>query len=329
MTAVQMSRSEIRTWLMVRGTEQQELFARARAVREENFGRTSVVRGVIEATSACVKSCEYCPMRVEGRIQRYFLKSNRLLEIVAHIHDFRIPVVFFQAGEVPRTTREVGEIIPQVKAMYGGNVEVLLNLGDKRHDEYAYLRQQGADSYIIKHETADPDLHFKIRKTSLAARLEHVSDLVTLGYRVGVGTIVGLPGQTLESLIDDILLPAQYGAGMTSAAPFIPAPETPLADAPDGDVELALNVIALMRINNPTCLVPSVSALEKLQPGGQRRGFEAGANVITINFTPPTEKVRYPIYGKERYVVTLDHAMRTLESVGLEPKLLGSLASAA
>ena len=142
-----------------------------------------------------------------------------------------------------------------------------------------------------------------------------------------LGTIVGLPGQSLASLADDVLLASRLGASMTSASPFVPAPATPLAATRPGDIETTLNVLAVMRLVNPCALIPTVSALETLAPGAQVRGLAAGANVITVNFSPEQDQARYPIYGRRRFIVRRDHAFRTLEAAGLEP-LLGAAASA-
>jgi Putative stress-induced transcription regulator len=43
-----------------------------------------------------------------------------------------------------------------------------------------------------------------------------------------------------------------------------------------------------------------VRRLAKSQHCGQYRGFTAGANVMTINFTPDAARGRYLIYGRER-----------------------------
>jgi len=61
-----------------------------------------------------------------------------------------------------------------------------------------------------------------------------------------------------------------------------------------------------------------VSALEKLRPGGQRTGLDAGANVITINFTPKDQRDKYKIYSKERFVVGSAHAHHIIEDAGLQ-----------
>jgi biotin synthase len=94
----------------------------------------------------------------------------------------------------------------------------------------------------------------------------------------------------VESLADDLLLAQEIGVHMVSASPFIPAPDTPLAHYPPGDVEVTLNFIALARLINPAWLIPSVSALESRQSGGQSAGLAAGANVLTVNFTPVNER---------------------------------------
>lgn len=317
----------IRRLLGARGVEQEALFAAARAARDAAFGRTAVVRGVVEVTSACAKECLYCPMRASNRIERYFRQGEELLASARRVRKAGLGVIAFQGGDVPRTTRTVGEIIPEVKREFSGEVEVLLCLGDKPPADYAYLRRQGADSYILKHETADPALHQAMRGTALHTRLAAARDLVALGFRLGVGTIVGLPGQTIGSLADDVLLAGSLGAKMTSASPFVPAPATPLADAAAGDLDTVLNVLAVMRLAHPSALIPTVSALETIAPGAQARGLAAGANVITVNFSPEEDQARYPIYGRDRFVVRRDHAYRTLAAAGLEPRL-GSAAFA-
>ena len=76
--------------------------------------------------------------------------------------------------------------------------------------------------------------------------------------------------------------------------------------------------MAICRILLRTCLIPSVSALEKIKLGAQLRGLNAGANVMTINFTPPQYRVKYSIYSKQRFIVSLDHALNTARSAGLK-----------
>jgi biotin synthase len=132
-----------------------------------------------------------------------------------------------------------------------------------------------------------------------------------------MGMIAGLPGQRAESLYDDVKLAVELEADMCSVSPFIPAQGTPLAGEVPGDTNRALNLIALMRLMQPSWLIPSVSALEAISPGAQRRGFEAGANVMTVNFTPMDRQKEYLIYGDQRHVVTMNNAERILASAAL------------
>jgi len=308
--------------LQLRGTDQEQLFEAARDQRRAVFGDEVVVRGVTEIANGCRVNCQFCPMRRDNTRHNdgFRMTPDDLVDAARTVHANDIDVVFFQGGEIPQTTRVVGEALPRIRELYDGNVEILLNLGNKPHDEYAYLRDQGATSYILKHETSDPRLNEEMRFESLESRLDRMRDLLDLGYWVGTGAIIGLPGQTLASIARDILLARDIGAHMCSVSPFVPAPDTPLANHPPGDLDVAVNAIAASRLVRPDWLIPSVSALAKTREGGQFRGFTAGANVMTVNFTPNEQRDRYLIYGKDRFVVRRDYATDLIASTGLRPR---------
>jgi len=315
----QFSKEEVLGMLSARGAEQRELFDRARHLREANFGDRVVLRGVIEITNLCRVNCTYCPMRRDNTRSNntFYLEAEEILAAASEIKAHGIRVVFFQGGEVPQTTPLLAEVIPQIRELFEGDVEILLNLGIKSFEEYALLKEKGADSVILKYETSDAELHMRHREEPLQERLDCIRSLRSLGYRVGSGTIVGLPGQSLGSLAEDVLLSQSLELDMSSGSPFLPAPRTPLEDSPPGDIETSLNTIALMRLTLPSALIPSVSALERLEAGGQFRGLQAGANVLTINFTPDQRYRDYLIYGKDRYLVRLDHVKSILAKAGL------------
>lgn len=317
----ELTQAEVKELLRARGTDQQQLFAHAREVRARQFGDHAVVRGVVEVASACVRNCSYCPMRKDNRITRYTYQSMQIIDAARNVLGSGIKVVSLQGGELRRTTRTVGEAIPAIREMYEGEVDVLLVLGDKSDEEYTYLREQGATSYILKHETSDARLHLEHRHYPLEKRIERIESLLALGYRVGIGTIVGLPGQTLDSLANDILLGHALGTHMWSASPFVPARGTPLEGCPVGDVQLTLNAIATARLLLPHALIPSVSALETVLPGTQAEGFRAGANVMTVNFTRSKDRNSYPIYGDKRFIVELGYALDILRKAGLQSSL--------
>jgi biotin synthase len=257
-------------------------------------------------------------MRRDNRIARYIYDPDDVAMLSRRIRGSNIRVVSLQGGDTPRTTQIVGQAVAKIREIFEDDVDILLVLGDKSQDEYAYLRAQGATSYILKHETSDPRLHLEHRYYPLERRLGHLHQLLALGYRVGTGTIVGLPGQSLEALADDVLLAKSLGVHMCSASPFVPAAGTPLSDAAPGDVDLTLNAVAVMRLAMPHALVPSVSALERRLPGAQLAGLNAGANVITVNFTRENDRRSYPIYGTDRFIVELKYASDVLRKAALQ-----------
>lgn len=311
------SANQIKSMLTMRGSDQKELFEQASNIRNLAFGNKAIVRGVIEITNACAVNCDYCPMRKENKIDRFYLEENDIIEACKQIYESGIKVVFLQSGEVGGTTKNVSQLIPKIRALFNNNVEILLCLGSKSHDDFKMLKESGADSYILKHETANPLLHSAVRHEPLEDRLNCLKDLLSLGYSVGTGTIVNLPGQTIDDLVDDILLAYNLKTHMVSVSPFIPAPGTPFSESPMGDLDLTLNALAITRIMNPKALIPSVSALEKLSAGGQLLGFMAGANVMTVNFSPEKQRSNYLIYGKERFVVKINHALNVLRKANL------------
>jgi biotin synthase len=316
---VNLTRQQIVDILAGRSLSDEELFARARAARAAHFQDEVVIRGVVEITNRCRVNCEFCPMRRDNTRQNaaYLLDAQALVAVAEEIRRAGIDVVFIQGGEIPQTTAIVEQALPQIADLFGGAVEILLNLGNKSHTEYARLKQAGAHSYILKHETADPDLYEQLKCESLDARLNCLRDLLALGFKVGTGSIIGLPGQTIEHIAADILLAQEMRTHMVSASPFVPAPDTPLASHPPGSVPLTLRAIAVSRLLMPDALIPAVSALEATEPGGQCAGLQAGANVMTVNFTPTERQNSYLIYGVNRYIVRLRHVQELLQRNGL------------
>jgi biotin synthase len=316
------SRVELLEMITAEGSVQTHLHAQAAAARNAVFGKSVIVRGVIELTNVCRVNCDYCPMRRENTRQNtsYILEPASILSAARAIRDAGINVVVFQGGEIPQTTRILLDVLPKVRELFDDRVEVLLGLGIKSETEYRDLKACGADSYILKHETADPVLHRQIRGEALAGRLTAIRTLLELGYKVGTGCIVGLPGQTLESLADDVVLAQSLGVQMSSASPFVPTSETPFAGAAPGSISRTLNVLAAMRMLNPGWLIPTVSALEQRRVGGQGAGLRAGANVITVNFTPEGQRQHYLIYGGTRHVVSIDQVRRQLSGADLMPR---------
>lgn len=121
-------------------------------------------------------------------------------------------------------------------------------------------------------------------------------DLKKIGFETGTGCLVGLPGQTVESLADDILFFKDLDADMIGIGPFISHPDTPLASEPNGDFNLALKVMALTRLILPDINIPATTAMETLKENGRLLALQSGANVVMPNLTDVEHKKLYSIY---------------------------------
>jgi biotin synthase len=307
----------LKTLLSLRGELQEQLFEKARRVRRLSGIDFCMLRGVIEVSNYCQKNCSYCAMRASNRsILRYRMDLEEILDVAERIVDTGITVVFLQGGQDPKMDAVIAEAIAEIKKRH--RCSIVLCLGEKKPDIYRKFYSSGADGYILKFETSDPLLYRAITNSNLDSRLRCIRQLRDIGYKIGVGNIIGLPEQTSDSIWQDIVLSSKLGPDYVSCAPFIPNQGVPLENQPYGDLNMALNWMAICRIIFRTCLIPSVSALEKIKEGAQLRGLNAGANVMTINFTPHQYRAKYNIYSKQRFIVSLDHALNTAGRAGLK-----------
>lgn len=313
----QPEKADILKLLTVTGEFQQELFRQARTVRAASGADKVHLRGVIEISNYCQKSCDYCAIRAPNKnISRYRMSADEIMELAYKIKEFGINIVFLQAGQDPKCVTLMEEVIPRIKQEL--KTTILLCMGEWPKTVYQRFYDLGADSYILKYETSDPELYEKIAHTPLNERLECARWIKEVGMKLGIGNIVGLPDQPFESLADDILLGVAMQPDFISVSPFIANQDTPFENVPMGDFNITLNTMAINRILHKTSLIPTVSALEKIYPDGQLMGLNAGANVITINFTPPDFQKKYKIYSMDRFVVTHEHALNIIDKSGLQ-----------
>jgi len=312
-----MSDQQLLSLLTSSGSEQQELFKQARAVRHQHLGDEIKLRGVIEISNICQKNCDYCAMRRSNRsLKRFRLDVETIMTVARSITDIGITTVFLQGGQDPRCDPILEEVIPPITNDLGA--EVLLNVGERSKETYERFAQLGAESFILKHETSDAALYEYVVHEPLDKRIQCMKWIRNAGMKIGIGNIIGLPHQSIESLVSDIRLAFKFKPDFVSAAPFIPNQGTPLQDQPLGDINLTLNTMAILRIGLKDALIPAVSALEYIRTGGQLMGLNAGANVLTINFTPKLYRKHYNIYTKDRFIVSLNHAINTAKKAGLK-----------
>lgn len=283
--------------LRAQGEEAEMLFALADEMRAAFFGNEVHLRGIIEFSNYCVQNCLYCGLRRGNTgLSRYRLEKEELMEISRQAAALGFKTIVLQSGEDPYyTTTMLAEIISRIKKEL--DVAVTLSVGERSRQDYAAFKKAGADRYLLKHETADPVLFRKLRPgAALSGRLQKLWWLKGLGYQTGSGNMVGLPGQTLESIALDLIFMRQVEADMAGIGPFIPHAQTPLKSCRGGTFEFTLKVLAAARLAVPRVHLPATTAMDAIHPDGRKRALQCGANVVMLNVTPVHYRRRYCIY---------------------------------
>lgn len=272
------------------------LFSLADKIRKENVGDEVHLRGLIEFSNICKRTCKYCGLRCENKeIDRYRIEPDDIIFYAQKAVDMGYKTIVLQSGEDEYYSREIlCKIIKGIKTL---DVALTLSIGERCFDDYKAFKDCGADRYLIRIETTDKELYKKMHPhMSFENRVRCLKDLGKLGYEVGTGCLVGLPGQTIESLANDILFFKEINADMVGIGPFIAHPHTPLKDCLNGDFTLALKVMALTRILLKNINIPATTAMETLNQNGRIIALQSGANVVMPNVTTTEYRAKYEIY---------------------------------
>lgn len=272
------------------------LFSLADKIRKENVGDEVHLRGLIEFSNICKRTCKYCGLRCENKdIDRYRIEPDDIIFYAQKAVDMGYKTIVLQSGEDEYYSRELlCKIIKGIKTL---DVALTLSIGERCFDDYKAFKDCGADRYLIRIETTNKELYKKMHPhMSFENRVRCLKDLGKLGYEVGTGCLVGLPGQTIESLANDILFFKEINADMVGIGPFIAHPHTPLKDCLNGDFTLALKVMALTRILLKNINIPATTAMETLNQNGRIIALQSGANVVMPNVTTTEYRAKYEIY---------------------------------
>lgn len=273
-----------------------ELFEAADRVRKQYVGDEVHLRGLIEFSNICSRNCLYCGLRAENKnVKRYRLKVEEIIDFAQKAKSYGYKTVVLQSGEDPYYSVEImKQIITEIKKI---DMAVTISVGEKTYEEYKAYKESGADRYLIRIETTDKKLYEDMDPgMSHENRKRCLQDLKRLGFEVGSGCLVGLPGQTIESLADDILFFKEIGADMIGIGPFIPNDDTPLKDENGGDFYLSLKVMALTRLLLPDINIPATTAMETLNKKGRIIALQSGANVVMPNVTEGEYRKLYALY---------------------------------
>jgi len=292
--------------------EMAELAKEADSVRKENVGEKIFFRGIIEFSNVCEKDCFYCGIRRSNKgVKRFTMGEREIKECARWAYDNHYGSIVLQSGErtdkaaVDFLVKLVRDIKKETARGSAKGLGVTLCVGELGRKDYEELFEAGAHRYLLRIETANPLLYAKIHPSnaSFANRLRCLKDMKDIGYQVGTGAMIGLPGQTIEDIAKDILFYKEFGADMIGMGPYIVHKETPLAARQSlwhgkrGELfELALRVVALTRIMLKDVNIAATTAMQALHPRGRELAFQYGANIIMPIITPTVFRKDYFLY---------------------------------
>ncbi len=275
---------------------QQTLFDKADFVRKQYVGDEVHLRGLIEFSNICRNNCHYCGIR-RGNTNacRYRMSEEEIIATARRAANLGFKTIVMQSGE--DMYYDTGRMCRIIEAIKKFDVAVTLSIGERTYAEYQAFRTAGADRYLMRIETTDKDLYHKLDPDmSWQHRNECLLAIKELGYELGSGIMVGLPEQSIESIAEDLLFLKELGVDMAGIGPFIPHPETPLAQEQGGTLNLALRTMAVMRLLLPDINIPATTAMESLAPDGRIQALKAGANVVMPNVTDREYCKLYELY---------------------------------
>jgi biotin synthase len=316
-----LSVDEILAWLHEDNEIRLEtLWAAADEARARYVGDQVHLRGLIEISNYCVRSCTYCGICATNHsAQRYRVPAEAILAGARQAAQFGYGTLVVQSGEdYGIKAGWLAAILRQIKKETG--LAITLSLGERPDEDLAVWREAGADRYLLRFETSDDDLYRHIHPDlpgRVSDRMAILRTLQRLGYEAGTGIMVGVPGQTNQSVARDIDLFRGMDMDMIGIGPYLPHPNTPLGkeyerrahsgdqisdQAPNTEL-MTCKVLALTRLVRPDSNLPATTALSLInKAAGRSHGLQRGANVVMPNLTPVEFRAKYEIYPEKAAV---------------------------
>jgi biotin synthase len=266
---------------------------------KKQFGNRVFVRGIIEFSNYCRKGCLYCGInRANKKVGRYRLTPDEILDSAAFMKKNGVLTVVLQSGEDPGYDGTLIDVIGRIKKEL--DMAITISVGERDTSVYRKFIKAGADRYLMRIETTDPELFKKLHPDDdLQYRKKCLYTLKKLGFEVGTGIMVGLPGQSPESIAEDLLFFKKLNPAMVGIGPFLAHDDTVLREFKNTDIFPTLKVLALIRLILPKSNLPATTAMGTITLDGRQQALKIGANVIMPNFTPSKYRESYKLYDNK------------------------------
>jgi biotin synthase len=286
-----------------------ELFSKAVEIKNSYIGNKVHFRGLIEFSNSCSKDCYYCGIRKSNKnIQRYNISDSQILEAAKYAYDNNYGSIVLQGGEIesPAFTKRISKLLKEIKKLSDDKLGITLSLGEQSIETYQNWKDSGAHRYLLRIETTNRDLYGKLHpgdsKHDFDKRLKCLEALKRTGYQTGTGVMIGLPFQSTQDLAEDLIFMKEFDVDMVGMGPYIEHKDTPLYQYRSELLpiqerfDLALKMIASLRILMKDINIAAATALQAIDPIGREKAIQIGANIIMPNITPGMYRDDYALY---------------------------------
>ncbi len=281
----------------------------ASEVKKQTVDQVTYLRGLIEFSNYCHKNCFYCGIRKDNiKVNRYKMQQNEIVDAAIFAWKNHYGSVVLQSGELEsaNNTDFICDTLKKIKKETNGELGITLSCGEQSSDLYRRFFDSGANRYLLMIETSDQhiyqQLHPQDSKHEFERRIECLRTIKRTGFQLGTGIMIGLPGQTIESIANDLLFFKELDADMIGMGPYIEHSQTPLFDSQEpllsktDRFHLTLKAIAVLRLLMRDINIAAATALQTLDLMGREKALRFGANIIMPNITPPAYRKDYLLY---------------------------------
>ncbi|MCT4586468.1 MAG: [FeFe] hydrogenase H-cluster radical SAM maturase HydE [Carboxylicivirga sp.] len=275
----------------------------------DSLGKKVFFRGLVEFSNYCTKDCYYCGIRKSNtQSERYDIDDKSIIDAAIFAHQNKYGSLVLQSGERSDKafTERITHLLKEIKNATNGELGITISLGEQSEDVYKEWFDAGAHRYLLRIESSNRDLYYKIHpedeKHNFETRINCLKSLQKIGYQTGTGVMIGLPYQSYEDLANDLLFFKEMNIDMVGMGPFIEHTETPLYEHKDAlwslqrRFDVSLNMIAALRLLMPDINIAAATALQAIDPMGREKALRYGANVIMPNITPTIHRKDYTLY---------------------------------
>lgn len=297
------------TLLEAKGDDKKLLFQKANETKVREVGKKVYYRGLIEFSNICSKNCYYCGIRKDNNnVNRFNLSDKEILSAAKFSYENNYGSLVLQSGEIESAsfTDRIEKLLKEINKLSSGKLGVTLSLGEQSEETYQKWFKAGAHRYLLRIESSNKELYKKIHPEnklhSFERRKDCLINLQKIGYQTGTGVMIGLPFQKIEDFAEDLLFMKKIDIDMVGMGPYIEHPDTPLWQYRSElfpiqeRFDLALKMIATLRIYMKDINIAAATALQAIDPLGREKAVKVGANIIMPNITPGLYRNDYSLY---------------------------------